>query len=180
VKEHYNSVLKITVSFLRIHKYEPDIYIGFSPALHLQCGYPHVGHSSPRNPCMREFLPLSGILAIKFLPITKNDILEYPIFHGIHRKFPLPPGIHMEVLSPPLDSHPSSFSSLWSACEFHFLPWIHTGVPSSPWNQHIRNSLCSWDPHVKIFPCSWNPHVRIHPVLGIHKSEFSLTLESTS
>jgi hypothetical protein len=36
--EHYNSVLKITDSFLGIHKWEPDIYIGFSPALHLQCG----------------------------------------------------------------------------------------------------------------------------------------------
>jgi hypothetical protein len=35
--EHYNSVLEITVSFLGIHKWEPDIYIGFSPALHLQC-----------------------------------------------------------------------------------------------------------------------------------------------
>jgi hypothetical protein len=35
--EHYNSILKIIVSFLGIHKWEPDIYIGFSPALHLQC-----------------------------------------------------------------------------------------------------------------------------------------------
>ncbi len=35
--EHYNSVLEITVSFLGIHKWEPDIYIGFSPVLHLQC-----------------------------------------------------------------------------------------------------------------------------------------------
>jgi hypothetical protein len=31
--EHYNSVLGITVSFLGIHKWEPDIYLGFSPAL---------------------------------------------------------------------------------------------------------------------------------------------------
>jgi hypothetical protein len=31
--EHYNSVLEIAVSFLAIHKWEPDIYIGFSPAL---------------------------------------------------------------------------------------------------------------------------------------------------
>jgi hypothetical protein len=36
-KEHYNSVLEITVSFLGIHKWEPDIYTGLSPALHLQC-----------------------------------------------------------------------------------------------------------------------------------------------
>ncbi len=35
--ENYNSVFEITVSFLGIHKWEPDIYIGFSPALHLQC-----------------------------------------------------------------------------------------------------------------------------------------------
>jgi hypothetical protein len=35
--EHYNSVLEITVSFLEIDKWKPDIYIGFSPALHLQC-----------------------------------------------------------------------------------------------------------------------------------------------
>ncbi len=35
--EHYNYVLEITVSFLGIHKWEPDIYTGFSPALHLQC-----------------------------------------------------------------------------------------------------------------------------------------------
>jgi hypothetical protein len=34
---HYNSVLEITVSFLGILNWEPDIYIGFSPALHLQC-----------------------------------------------------------------------------------------------------------------------------------------------
>jgi hypothetical protein len=34
--EYYNSVLEIPVSFLGIHKWEPDIYIGFSTALHLQ------------------------------------------------------------------------------------------------------------------------------------------------
>jgi hypothetical protein len=36
--ENYNSVLEITVSHLGIHKWEPDIDIGFSPAIHLQCG----------------------------------------------------------------------------------------------------------------------------------------------
>jgi hypothetical protein len=34
--EHYNYVLEITVSFLGIHKREPAICIGFSPALLLQ------------------------------------------------------------------------------------------------------------------------------------------------
>jgi hypothetical protein len=38
--EHYNYFLEITVSFLRIHKWKPHIYIVFSPALHLQCMYP--------------------------------------------------------------------------------------------------------------------------------------------
>jgi hypothetical protein len=33
--EHYNSVLEV-ISFLGIHKWEPGIYTGFSPALHLQ------------------------------------------------------------------------------------------------------------------------------------------------
>jgi hypothetical protein len=36
--EHYNYVLEIIVSFLGLHKWKPDIYIGFSPDLHLQCG----------------------------------------------------------------------------------------------------------------------------------------------
>ncbi len=35
--EHYNSVLEITASLLGIHKWEPDINIGFSTALPLQC-----------------------------------------------------------------------------------------------------------------------------------------------
>ena len=36
--EHYNPGLEIIGSFLGIHKWEPDIYIGFSSALHLKCG----------------------------------------------------------------------------------------------------------------------------------------------
>jgi hypothetical protein len=35
--EHYHSVLEITFLFPGIHKWEPDIYIGFSLDLHLQC-----------------------------------------------------------------------------------------------------------------------------------------------
>ncbi len=44
--EHYNSVLEITRSrsFISgLHKSEPDIYIGFSPTLHVQC-YTFVTH----------------------------------------------------------------------------------------------------------------------------------------
>ncbi len=35
--EHFNSILETTVSFLGVHKWKPDIYIGFSLALYLQC-----------------------------------------------------------------------------------------------------------------------------------------------
>jgi hypothetical protein len=35
--EHYNYIREIKVSFLGIYKWESAIYIGFSPALHLQC-----------------------------------------------------------------------------------------------------------------------------------------------
>jgi hypothetical protein len=38
--------LEITVSFLGIHKWDPDIYNGFSPALPLHCGPSRVGHRS--------------------------------------------------------------------------------------------------------------------------------------
>jgi hypothetical protein len=34
--EHYNSVLEITAYFLGIHKWEPDIYIGFSLVFYFQ------------------------------------------------------------------------------------------------------------------------------------------------
>jgi hypothetical protein len=34
---HYNAVLERPVSFLGIHKWKPDISLGFSSALHLQC-----------------------------------------------------------------------------------------------------------------------------------------------
>jgi hypothetical protein len=37
--EHYHSVFEIRVSFLGMHEWQPDIYIGFSPALRLQCVY---------------------------------------------------------------------------------------------------------------------------------------------
>jgi hypothetical protein len=36
-EQHYNSGLETTVSLLGILKWEPDIYIGFSAAFHLQC-----------------------------------------------------------------------------------------------------------------------------------------------
>ncbi len=37
IQKIINSVLQITVLFLGKHKWEPDIYVGFSLALHLQC-----------------------------------------------------------------------------------------------------------------------------------------------
>jgi hypothetical protein len=44
-RAYYNSVLEIRrlhSLISGIHKWEPDIYNGFSPALHLQCGYEEV------------------------------------------------------------------------------------------------------------------------------------------
>jgi hypothetical protein len=80
--EHYNSVLEITVSFLRIHKWEPDIYIGFSPALYLQCTI----HRQEYSFCLQlelaltchnyhnsSFVPLLGRL--RFWSSAKNVLL---------------------------------------------------------------------------------------------------------
>jgi hypothetical protein len=55
--EHYNSVLEImrVHSFYGKHKWEPDIYIGFSPAIHLQCIHDGKYHSvSPHDHLMVE------------------------------------------------------------------------------------------------------------------------------
>jgi hypothetical protein len=49
--EHYNSVLEITVSFLGIHKWKPDIYTGFSSAPFI-C-----------SECVSQFYPPSKVLA---------------------------------------------------------------------------------------------------------------------
>ncbi len=69
-KEHYNSVWEITVSFLRIHKWEPDICIGFSPTLHLQCGLQHYTQAYCIALCLLIQIP--GILSVKRKIITVN------------------------------------------------------------------------------------------------------------
>ncbi len=71
--EHYNSGLEITVSFLGIHKWESDIYIGFSPALHLQCTRPQLSglSNSIRNSLLR--ILSSRFFAIKE-PIWVGDL----------------------------------------------------------------------------------------------------------
>jgi hypothetical protein len=66
--EHYNYVLEITVSFLGIHKWEPDIYIGFSPTLHLHCGV---------QKCLEKVdkMPLKcGFLVLEFLSSTDSRV----------------------------------------------------------------------------------------------------------
>jgi hypothetical protein len=55
----------ITFSFLGIHKWEPDICIGFSPVLHMQCGYVTVG-------VRRILVPIKSSLPYHQLP---NQIL---------------------------------------------------------------------------------------------------------
>jgi hypothetical protein len=37
IKNSVFEIKRLHVSFLGIHKWEPDLYIGFSLALHLQC-----------------------------------------------------------------------------------------------------------------------------------------------
>jgi hypothetical protein len=76
--EHYNSVLEITVSFLGIHKWEPDIYIGFSQALHLQ---------SRRN--LFLFCLYKVTVQIKCLQDTMrlHDVLYIYIVSSNYKKF---------------------------------------------------------------------------------------------
>jgi hypothetical protein len=73
--EHYNSVLEITVSFLGIHQWEPDFYIGFSPALHLPC----MGIGAWLVTAERERLRATGKLVRKGLGMGKDacEIVVY-------------------------------------------------------------------------------------------------------
>ncbi len=64
--EHYNSVLEITVSFKVIHKWEPDIYIGLSPALHLQCRLVFLKLLKPISLERQKFLS-SRLVCLKML-----------------------------------------------------------------------------------------------------------------
>jgi hypothetical protein len=65
--EHLNSVLEITVSCLGRHKWEPDIFIEFSPAFHLQC----------------KLMIRAGILAFALCgcKIKKHSSLTFIYFH---------------------------------------------------------------------------------------------------
>jgi hypothetical protein len=75
--EHYNSVFEITVSFLEIHKWEPNIYIGFSPALHLQCGL-----------CFYSIINFSSIHLLGFLILKLFQNYTVKIVNGICWKRP--------------------------------------------------------------------------------------------
>jgi hypothetical protein len=70
--EHFNSILEISVSFLKIHKWEPDIYIGFSPALHfavllLSC---------------KERKGVAWVKGLKGSPLQHNSYIFQDIQHG--------------------------------------------------------------------------------------------------
>ncbi len=68
--EHYNYCLEVSVSFLGIHKWEPDIYIGFSPALDLQCS--HCSRTSKKT----LFLLFRIQLFIFFLKVATHFYLK--------------------------------------------------------------------------------------------------------
>ncbi len=73
--EHYNSVLEITVPFLGIRKWEPDIYIGFLLALHLQC------RLATRGETEREFWAKkwSPVNLMKCEKGIKLDVFNVPL-----------------------------------------------------------------------------------------------------
>jgi hypothetical protein len=67
-REYYNSVLEMTLSFLEIHKWTIDIYIGFSPALHLQFISVTV-HCTIMIVCMVSIISTS-----EFINVLKNPL----------------------------------------------------------------------------------------------------------
>ncbi len=95
--ECYNSVLGITVSYLGIHKWEPAIYIGFSPVLHLQCTMSltklSLGGNNdviyklfpPRESLVSDILAGDGNVEKLFLRCMQvNVYTSFPIFFLLH------------------------------------------------------------------------------------------------
>jgi hypothetical protein len=99
----YNSILKITVSFLGTHKWEPGIYIVFSPALPLQCSYSTVQYSyrsslmgssllfRPLQAVSRPLPACEGTLSHSGLPHRSHDLFKYSYVlykhsHGLYEQ----------------------------------------------------------------------------------------------
>jgi hypothetical protein len=85
--EHYNSVLEITVSFLGIHTWEPDIYFGFSWALYLQCGrytmwLTSAVHASYEN-ITKHFVSLNLFFSFPTFLVTVRKPNKTRIFPGL-------------------------------------------------------------------------------------------------
>jgi hypothetical protein len=95
--EHYSSILEkmwpYVVSFLGIHKSEPDIYSWFSPTLHLQC----IGELDSSLPLVIQLTsgilsPISGMVAVKNIKIfSRYYHLCCPCTIKVREAFYLPP-----------------------------------------------------------------------------------------
>jgi hypothetical protein len=86
--ENYNSLLEITrlhtVSFLGIHKWEPDIYTGFSPALHLHCTlllYPV--HTVPVRQPEGPGIPAVVLLLEELVRAQREEVWPHPHYNRI-------------------------------------------------------------------------------------------------
>jgi hypothetical protein len=94
-----------TVSCLGLHKWEPDIYTGFSPALHLQCCCPP---SSARPHINRPFMYHLCFLLYGLI-----------ILFLLGRFFSSCP-LWSELFCPTSPLYPSLFSCLWLDSLFSF------------------------------------------------------------
>ncbi len=84
--EHYNSVLEITVSFLGIHKWEPDISIGFSSPFvcSVVSGWLFVfgfviWFFSLYSPCTANLCHKNRIMTIDYRHIIYENIIYYSV-----------------------------------------------------------------------------------------------------
>ncbi len=77
----------MTVSFLEIHKWQPDIYIGFSLAIHLQWG---IDNCSQLSSPLLEQPGQEALLQYKLHTVTRLDVIfrypdRVPLTHFVHR-----------------------------------------------------------------------------------------------
>ncbi len=69
----------ITISFLGIKKWEPDIFIGFSPALHLQCGFFTACHYTDID-AMAILVDILSRAQITFGDFAKGNLIPFRMY----------------------------------------------------------------------------------------------------